>query len=193
LNYTLVGTSAFNGGRFAEATQPMNKRMELIFSLVIAGTIFATGCNGGNLNNAAAKTGDAVKVDYTGKLDDGTTFDSSKGKQPLEFTVGAGQMIQGFDEAIPGMKVSETKTVRIPAAKAYGVYQSEMVGVVPRSQFPPTITPAVGMKLQLANGMPVTVISVNATDVTLDANHELAGKDLTFEITLVAIVPPSTK
>lgn len=141
---------------------------------------------------AQAKVGDTVKVDYTGKLDDGTVFDSSKGKTPLEFTVGAGQMIKGFDEAIPGMKVGETKTVKIPADKAYGAYQPELVGVVPRSNFPPSITPTVGQDLQLSNGMHVRVTAVNATDVTLDANHELAGKDLTFDITLVEIVPPTT-
>lgn len=159
---------------------------------MIAGILIIGGCNGGDLKSTEAKAGDTVKVDYTGKLDDGTVFDSSKGKTPLEFTVGAGRMIQGFDEAIPGMKVGETKTVKIPAAKAYGAYQPEMVGVVPRSQFPPEITPTVGQDLQLSNGMPVTVTAVNDTDVTLDANSKLAGKDLTFDITLVEIVPPAT-
>jgi peptidylprolyl isomerase len=168
----------------------MKKRLVLIFSLMALGIFLIGGCNGGELNSTQAKTGDTVKVDYTGKLEDGTVFDSSKGKAPLEFTVGAGQMIQGFDAAIPGMKVGENKTVKIPADKAYGAYQPDMVGVIPRANFPPDITPVVGERLQLSNGMQVRVTAVNATDVTLDANHELAGKDLTFEITLVEIVPP---
>ena len=168
----------------------MSKGTVLFISLMLAGIFLIGGCNGGDLKNTEAKTGDTVKVDYTGKLDDGTVFDSSKGKTPLEFTVGAGQMIKGFDEAIPGMKVGQTKIVRIPADKAYGAYQPELLGKVPRSNFPPSITPAVGQDLQLSNGMRVKVTAVTDTEVTLDANHELAGKDLTFDITLVEIVPP---
>jgi peptidylprolyl isomerase len=167
----------------------MKKRMILIFSLMAAGILLIGGCNGGELNSVAvAKAGDTVKVDYTGKLDDGTVFDTSKGKTPLEFTVGAGQMIQGFDEVIPGMKVGESKTIKFSADKAYGAYQPDLVGVVPKSYIPPDITPTVGLDLVLQNGMRVKVTAVNATDVTLDANNELAGKDLTFDITLVAIV-----
>lgn len=158
---------------------------------MLAGIFLVGGCNGGDLKSTEAKAGDTVKVDYTGKLDDGTVFDSSKGRTPLEFTVGAGQMIKGFDEAIPGMKVGETKTVKILADKAYGPYQPELVGKVPISNFPPSITPTVGQKLQLSNGMPVKVTAVSDTEVTLDANHELAGKDLTFDITLVEIIPPA--
>jgi FKBP-type peptidyl-prolyl cis-trans isomerase 2 len=171
----------------------MKKRTIFIISLMIVGILLIGGCNGGDLKSSEAKVGDIVKVDYTGRLGDGTVFDSSKGRTPLEFTVGAGRMIKGFDEAIPGMKVGQTKTVKIPADQAYGAYQPDLVGVIPKSNFPPEITPTVGMELQLSNGMPVTVTAVNATDVTLDANHKLAGKDLTFDITLLEIVPPATK
>jgi len=135
--------------------------------------------------------GDTVKVHYTGTLSDGTQFDSSKGKDPLEFTVGAGQMIKGFDAAVRGMKVGETKTVTIPAAEAYGEHKDSLVITFDLSEIPDGMSLKVGdtVPLQTASGGYVngTVTAVTDTDVTVDANHRLAGKDLTFEITLVEI------
>lgn len=138
-----------------------------------------------------AKKGDTVKIHYTGKLDDGTVFDTSSDRDPLQFLVGSGQVIPGFDEAVIGMAPGDTKTANIPADKAYGPRQEEMVMEVNIDQFPPSITPEVGQQLELKTpeGHPVIVrvTSVSDTTVVLDANPPLAGKDLTFEIELVAI------
>ncbi len=138
-----------------------------------------------------AKNGDSVKVHYTGKLNDGTVFDSSEGREPLEFTLGEGQVIPGFESAVVGMNTGETKTTEIPSDEAYGPHHPEMVLVVPRSQFPPDIKPEVGDQLQLSqtNGesFVVSVTDVTPEAVTLDANHPLAGKDLTFDIKLVDV------
>lgn len=140
---------------------------------------------------AQAKTGDQVKVHYTGKLDDGTVFDSSAGRDPLEFTVGGGQMIKGFDAGVNGMSVGESKTVTILADEAYGPVREEMVIVVGREECPPDMDPAPGDKLQMRHesGQVVVVVvtEVTETHITLDGNHELAGKDLTFEIELVEV------
>lgn len=139
-----------------------------------------------------AKQGDTVKVHYTGSLDDGTIFDSSKNREPLQFTVGSGQVIKGFDDAVDGLAVGESVTVHIPAAEAYGPVRPEMMLDVPRTQFPPAITPEVGQKLQVphpqAGYLVVTVAEVTDDNVKLDANHELAGKDLNFDIQLVEII-----
>ncbi len=141
---------------------------------------------------AKAKNGDTVKVHYTGKLDDGTEFDTSAGREPLEFTLGSRQVIEGFEKGVIGMEVNETKTFTIPSEEAYGPYHKELALEVPVDQFPPTIKPEVGQQLQLTqpNGQPinVTVTEVTESMVTLDANHPLAGKDLTFDIQLVEIV-----
>ncbi|HDS46391.1 MAG TPA: peptidylprolyl isomerase [Methanomicrobia archaeon] len=134
-----------------------------------------------------AKIGDMVKVHYTGTLADGSVFDSSLGRDPLQFTLGDGQMIPGFEQAVIGMKLGETKTVTIPADQAYGPYYEERVFVIPRDQLPAGMEPEIGQKLRTQSGMIVTVTEVSGTSVTLDANHELAGKDLTFEIQLVEI------
>jgi peptidylprolyl isomerase len=143
------------------------------------------------INGDAVKNGDVVKVDYTGNLTDGTQFDSSKGRAPLEFTVGAGQMIAGFDAAVVGMKVGQTKKVTIPAAQAYGEHQDNMVLEVPKENLPPDMTPKIGDHLATMqpNGrqLEVVITAVNDSSVIIDANHFLAGKDLTFEITLVEI------
>lgn len=138
-----------------------------------------------------AKNGDAVKINYTGKLDDGTVFDSSEGRDPLDFTLGAGQVIPGFDEAVMGMTVGESKSVHIPADKAYGPRNEEMIIEAPRDQVPTDIKPEVGQSLQMGgpNGEVVMVVitEVNDTHIKLDANPPLAGKDLNFDIELVAI------
>ncbi len=138
-----------------------------------------------------AKNGDTVKINYKGSLDDGTVFDSSEGREPLSFTLGGGQVIPGFEEAVEGMAVGENKSVNIPAEKAYGPRNEEMVIEAPRDQVPPEINPEVGLKLQMA-GPNEEVVVVEVTEVTdthikLDANPPLAGKDLNFDIELVAI------
>ncbi len=139
-----------------------------------------------------AKTGDKVKVHYTGKLADGTEFDSSVNQEPLEFVVGAGEVIAGFEEAVVGMNPGETKTATINADEAYGDYDEDLVLEVERDQFPPEITPEIGQRLQLhqedGEVFGAVVTAFDDDSVTLDANHPLAGQDLTFEIELVEIV-----
>ncbi|MFO7982193.1 MAG: peptidylprolyl isomerase [Desulfuromonadales bacterium] len=136
-----------------------------------------------------AKEGDSVKVNYTGKLEDGTVFDSSEGKEPLEFTVGSGQIIPGLDKAVDGMEVGESKTVTVESEEAYGPRRDEMVLEVERERLPEEIEPEVGQQLQVGSSedqtMIVQITDVTDTAVTLDANHPLAGKDLTFDIELV--------
>lgn len=143
---------------------------------------------------AAAKKGDNVKVHYTGSLDDGTVFDSSEGREPLAFAVGSGQVIPGFEEAIAGMEVGDSKTVLIPADKAYGQRDDKMVIQAPLEQVPPDLEPELGMRLEMggANGeiLRVVVTEITDTHLTLDANPPLAGKDLTFKIELVECVAP---
>lgn len=140
---------------------------------------------------AQATKGDVVKVHYKGSLNDGSVFDSSEGRDPLEFTVGSGQVIAGFDDAVTGMSINETRTVKIPAENAYGTYQDDMRVTVKKTDFPPGVEPAVGHMLQIrsADGQSfrVQVLSMTDTEVVLDGNHPLAGKDLTFDITLVEI------
>jgi len=138
-----------------------------------------------------AKKGDSVKVHYTGKLDDGTVFDSSVGREPLDFTAGAGQVIAGFDEAVIGMAVGQKKTVRIAPEQAYGPHNPEMTLQVPRNDLPAEIQPEIGMQLEASqeggHSMVVTVVEVTDDSVTFDANHPLAGKALTFEIEVVQL------
>ena len=138
-----------------------------------------------------AKKGDNVKVHYKGKLTTGEQFDSSEGRDPLAFTVGAGQMIKGFDEAIPGMAVGEKKTINIAPENAYGPKNEEAIVEFPKSNIPEDMKLEPGMKLQLRNQdgqpIPVTVAEVKDDVVILDANHELAGKELVFDIELVEI------
>lgn len=138
-----------------------------------------------------AKQGDTVRLHYKGTLDDGSVFDSSEGRDPLEFTVGSGQIIVGLDRAIPGMKVGDEKTVKIAAEDAYGAHDPAAQQTVPRAQIPEHVPLEAGMQLQgqTANGqmMSVVVVSFNDEEVVLDANHPLAGKDLTFEIQITGI------
>ena len=140
---------------------------------------------------AHAKQGDTVRVHYTGKLDDGTVFDSSAGKAMLEFTIGKGQLISGFEKAVAGMSPGESVTVDIPAAEAYGLRRPEMVAELDRSQLPKELEVKIGQRLQMrqkgGQALVVKVTALSGTKVTLDANHELAGKDLTFDIELVEI------
>jgi peptidylprolyl isomerase len=140
---------------------------------------------------AQAKTGDTVKVQYTGKLDDGTVFDSSTDKEPLEFTIGEGRMIPEFEQALIGMKQGESKTFQIASENAYGPYRQEMVMEVDKKNLPEGLTPKVDQRLQVqpSKGQPFVVIvkAVSEESVTLDGNHPLAGKDLTFDIELTQI------
>ena len=140
---------------------------------------------------AEVKAGDTVHLHYTGTLLDGTTFDSSDGRDPLQFEVGSGQIIPGLDVAIPGMSVGDKKIVKIGADDAYGQVNPEMRQAVPREGIPAEIPLEVGIQLQMqtpdGQAMPVTVVEMDAATVTLDANHPLAGKDLQFDIELVKI------
>ena len=141
---------------------------------------------------AQAQNGDTIAVQYTGKLDDGTVFDSSVGKDPLQFTIGTGTVIPGFENAVVGMGTGDSKTVVIPAEEAYGEHNPDLVMVFDREQIPPELPVEVGQQLQLhqdnGNAVPVVVTDMSASEVTLDANHPLAGEDLTFDIQLVAII-----
>lgn len=140
---------------------------------------------------AQAKEGDTVAVHYTGKLADDTTFDTSRGRNPLSFELGAGQVIAGFEKGVVGMEPGETRTIQIDAADAYGSYNDEQVVEVERAMFPADIDPEVGQQLQVQqdNGEPIPVVVREVKDATvmLDANHPLAGEDLIFEIELVSI------
>ncbi|MBE9009846.1 peptidylprolyl isomerase [Pseudanabaenaceae cyanobacterium LEGE 13415] len=140
---------------------------------------------------AQAKVGDTVRVHYTGKLDDGTVFDSSSNGDPLEFTIGDGNIIPGFEKAVVGMSPGDSKTEVIPAGQAYGEHREEMVVVVDRAQMPPEMQPEVGQQLEIrqpdGSSIPVVVTDISEADITLDANHPLAGEDLVFDIQLVEI------
>jgi peptidylprolyl isomerase len=140
---------------------------------------------------AEAKKGDSVKIHYTGKLNDGTVFDSSADRDPLGFTIGSGQVIPGFEEAVIGMSLGECKNVTIPVDKAYGPRNDELIMPFPKDQVPPGLNPEVGQKLQLGgpNGEPVLVSVANITDehIILDANPPLAGEELIFDLELVEI------
>ncbi len=138
-----------------------------------------------------AKKGDTVQVHYTGKLEDGTIFDTSYEREPLEFTIGAGELIEGFDNAVEGMEEGEKKTVKIPAEKAYGPYRDDMIIEIGKDKLPEDLNPQVNQQLYMedAQGQTiiVTVIEVSEEGIKVDANHPLAGKDLTFDIELVRI------
>ena len=139
-----------------------------------------------------AKAGDTVSVHYTGKLTDGTIFDSSEGREPLAFELGSGMVIAGFDNGITGMAIGEKKTVHIPVDQAYGPVNPDYTAVFPRNEIPADIPYEVGMQLNMHQDgtgqvMPVVVTEVTDTTITLDANHPLAGQDLIFDIELVGI------
>ncbi|PRY37648.1 peptidylprolyl isomerase [Spirosoma oryzae] len=145
---------------------------------------------------AQAKSGDTVQVHYKGTLTDGTVFDSSEGRSPLEFTVGSGQVIRGFDEGVLGMNEGERKTINIPVEDAYGPANEEMIFTLNRTDIPDDIPLEEGMTLNMhedGNPRPIPVIvrKLDDTNVTLDANHPLAGQDLTFDVELVSTKSPS--
>jgi FKBP-type peptidyl-prolyl cis-trans isomerase 2 len=138
-----------------------------------------------------AKSGDKVKVHYHGKLTNGETFDSSNGREPLEFELGSGMVIKGFDDGVTGMGIGDKKTITIPADEAYGPRNPEMVIDVPKDRFPEDMELEIGMPLAMSNGngqpFQVTVVEIKEDSVLLDANHPLAGQDLVFDLELVEI------
>ncbi|MFZ1288880.1 MAG: peptidylprolyl isomerase [Melioribacteraceae bacterium] len=137
------------------------------------------------------KNGDTIKVHFTGNLDDGSIFDSSKNKKPLKFKVGFGQVIQGFDEAVIGMKLGQEKTIHINSDKAYGPRAKELIVNVEKEKFPQTLDIKLNQQYKIPNedgeSMIVRVTSISENTIELDGNHPLAGKNLTFKITLVEI------
>jgi FKBP-type peptidyl-prolyl cis-trans isomerase 2 len=165
------------------------KSYTALVSMILLVVMLVTGCSSAIQQ---AKTGDTVKVHYTGRLQDGTVFDTSVGSEPLEFTLGQGQVIPGFEQAVIGMQVGESKTVTIPADQAYGPRHDDLVLEVSRDELPDDLEPKVGMQLQMNQGdggiMIVTITEVSETTIKVDANHPLAGQDLTFDIELVDIV-----
>lgn len=137
-----------------------------------------------------ASNGNTVKVHYTGRLSDGTVFDSSMEREPMDFRLGEGHLIRGFENAVEGMSAGEKKTITIPADEAYGPHRGDLVVRIERSQVPPDINPSIGMNLQIKqpNGIiNVVITDVDDSSITLDANHPLAGKDLIFDIELVEV------
>lgn len=141
---------------------------------------------------AEAKNGDQVKVHYTGKLTDGTVFDSSVQREALQFTLGEGQLIPGFEKAVLGMQVGQEKTLTISASDAYGPHNQQLVFTVERDSLPANVNPTIGQRFQVkqqdGSVTAVTVTAVAEENVTFDANHPLAGKDLTFDLQLVEIL-----
>lgn len=164
----------------------MRIKYAVLAGVLVLMAALVVGCAGAS----GAAVGDRVQVHYTGSLDDGSVFDSSEGREPLSFVIGDGTMISGFDAAVRGMEVGETKTFTIPAAEAYGEYREDLVVVLPRDELEEDLE--VGERVSLQNvtsgeTISFTVVEISDTEVTLDANHPLVGQDLTFEIELVAI------
>ncbi|BBL68317.1 FKBP-type peptidyl-prolyl cis-trans isomerase [Methanoculleus chikugoensis] len=161
----------------------------LLIACVLA---LCSGCVAGNREGERVKSGDAVLVHYTGTLDNGTVFDSSAGREPLRFTVGTGRVIPGFDEGVVGMQVGEEKTLQIPADRAYGPYREDLIFAIDPAGIAGvenlTVGDQVGLSLQNGQMLPAKVVAVSADAVTVDANHHLAGEDLTFSVRLVEIV-----
>jgi len=141
---------------------------------------------------SGAKQGDTVKIHYMGKLEDGTVFDSSQERHPLQFTIGRGQVIAGFEQAIIGMKVGESKTTKIPVELGYGPRRDDLIVTVERSQFPAVPNPKVGQRLEITQTndqvVLVTVTQVTDSTLSLDSNHPLAGKVLTFDLQLIGVL-----
>lgn len=157
----------------------------LVMVLLVAGA----GCTG---TEAQVKTGDTVKVHYTGTFENGTVFDSSAGREPLRFTVGKGEVIPGFDEGVVGMQVGEEKTLQIPVDRAYGPYREDLIFSLDPAGIGGVenlmVGDMVGLPLQNGQVLPARVVAVSADAVVVDANHHLAGEDLTFDVRLVEIV-----
>jgi peptidylprolyl isomerase len=142
-----------------------------------------------------AKSGDTVKIQYTGRLDDNSVFETSVDRDPIQLIIGQGRTIPALEEAIIGMETGESKTVEISAEQAYGAYHEELVHTVSRKVLPADMEPKIGKRLKATSmdglAFSVTIRDISEKSVTMDANHPLAGKDLTFDIELVAILSPS--
>jgi FKBP-type peptidyl-prolyl cis-trans isomerase 2 len=176
--------------------QPSGFGHNLIFKSYLAALIGREVRNNKKKQMAQeVKAGDTVKVHYHGRLSDGTTFDSSEGRTPLEFEVGSGMVIKGFDDGVMGMTVGQKKTIEIPVEDAYGPRDPQAIIEFPIDRFPPEVQPEVGMQLAMNNGqgqqIPVVIVEVKDDLVVLDANHQLAGQDLIFDLELVDIKSPS--
>jgi len=156
--------------------------------LVMVFLVAGAGCTG---TAAHVETGDTVKVHYTGTFENGTVFDSSAGREPLEFRVGAGEMIPGFDEGVVGMQVGETKTIHIPADRAYGNYREDLVFLADPARIPGgenlTVGQQVGITLPDGQSLVGTVTGISPDAIVIDANHRLAGENLTFTVRVVEI------
>jgi FKBP-type peptidyl-prolyl cis-trans isomerase 2 len=168
----------------------MLKTRVLLLVILLLGTICTAGC-AGKEGPRMAKSGDTVKVHYTGRLEDGTVFDTSQERDPLEFTIGEGSIIPGFEEAVKGMQVGQSKEVNISAQQAYGEYREDLLLMIDRAQLPKDLKPEVGQRLQMQQleGEIAIVVVTEVTEktITVDANHPLAGKNLIFEIEVVDI------
>ena len=162
-------------------------KFTILMIVILLVVMLAPGCGGPEI----AETGDTVKVHYTGRLQDGTVFDTSVGSNPLEFTLGQGQLISGFEQAVIGMQVGESKTVTIPVDEAYGPRRDDMIREIERSKLLENIDPQIGMQLQMNQSdgsiIAVTIIDVSEMTIKIDANHPLAGYDLIFDIELIEI------
>ena len=182
------GFSVLRGRTPGPSFSPLHKER---MAIIISNVIVRSGFHRGEGAMARVKDGDIISLHYTGSLDDGTVFDTSEQGSPLSFTVGAGEVIQGFEEGVRGMEIGETREFDIAPEQAYGEYHEDLVRVVPRSAFPPNIAPEMGLgfELELPSGqtLPVRIIDVEGDEVTLDANHLLAGETLTFKIRLLSI------
>jgi FKBP-type peptidyl-prolyl cis-trans isomerase 2 len=135
--------------------------------------------------------GKKVRIHYTGTLNDGTQFDSSAGRDPFEFEIGAGKVIPGFDIAVRSMEIGDKKTVTIPTAEAYGEVREEIIGDLPKDMFPAEMKLVVGTPIQMTSPqgpVMVTIKEIKENAITVDANHPLAGKDLTFELELLEVL-----
>ena len=176
-------------------------KIEILF-LLLACVVLMSGCLSTDSTVKVVEEGDYVQVDYIGKLKDGTVFDTSikdvaieagiynqkRDYQPLGFTVGAGEMINGFDKGVVGMSVDEDKTLTIPPEEAYGNYREDMLITRPIEELTAAgITPVAGAKISTIQGQVGSITNVTETDVVIDFNHELAGKTLIFDVTLVSI------
>jgi len=177
------------GKEAAEASKKLQVRYGL---LVAAGIIIVAVLWVVMFNQLVAKPGDTVAIYYTGTLDDGTVFDTNLNASPLSFTLGSGMVIPGFEEAVTGMAVNDSKTVKIPPEKAYGTYNSSLIHVLNRSALPANMTPVAGQYYSIRRTTDgavsvVKILNVTPTTITWDENHELAGKNLTFTLRLVSI------
>jgi len=194
-SFAACGESASTGSQTGTATQTSSQSMTATSSSEVAQNETATGSQTGKENGKVVEKGDTVSVFYTGKFENGEVFDSNVGKEPFTFTVGAGQVIPGFDKAVLGMKLGEEKTVTITPEEGYGERDERYVFQYPLDKFPEDIKKnlKVGETLYMnteQGPIPVKVIAIEGATVTIDANHPLAGKTLVFDIKVVDIKKP---